>query len=97
MLLTEGGEGGVSVGLLGGGGGWSWSAEMRAARVAASEVLRRVVKSAARVGGRPAMMCGGDESMVPISKVGQSPWWTLAGFVATKMLPLNQFLADFGY
>jgi hypothetical protein len=33
-------------------GGWRiWSAEMRAARVAASAVLRRVVKSAARVGG----------------------------------------------
>ena len=33
------------------GGEWSWSAEMRAARVAASAVPRRVVKSAARVGG----------------------------------------------
>ena len=68
MLLTEGGEGGVSVGLLGGGGGWSWSAEMRAARVAASAVLRRVVKSAVRVGGRSAMMCGGDGGNVVLKK-----------------------------
>ena len=47
MLSTEGGEGGVSVVLR----EWSWSAEMRAARVAASAVPRRVVKSAARGGG----------------------------------------------
>jgi hypothetical protein len=32
---------------------------MRAARVTASAVPRRVVKSAARVGGRSVMMCGG--------------------------------------
>jgi len=35
------------------------------------------------------------ESMVPISKVGQSPWWTLAGFVATKMLPPQSILGRF--
>ena len=51
MLSTEGGEGGVSVVFVAMGGEWFWSAEMRAARVAASVVPRRVVKSAARVGG----------------------------------------------
>ena len=60
MLSTEGGEGGVSVVLVARGGEWSWSAEMRAARVAASAVPRRVVRSVARVGGRSVMMCGGD-------------------------------------
>ena len=63
MLSTEGGEGGVSVvlvALVARGGEWSWSAEMRAARVAASAVPRRVVRSVARVGGRSVMMCGGD-------------------------------------
>ena len=58
--MAEGGDGEVSVVLVARGGEWSWSAEMRAARVAASAVPRRVVKSAARVGGRSAMMCGGD-------------------------------------
>jgi hypothetical protein len=48
--------------------GWSWSAEMRAAHVAASVVLRRVVNSAARVGGRSAMMCGGDGGNVVLKK-----------------------------
>ena len=42
------------------GGEWSWSAEMRAARVAASAVPRRVMWSAARIGGKSAMMCRGD-------------------------------------
>jgi hypothetical protein len=37
---------------------------MRVARVAALAVLRRVVNSAARVGGRSAMMCGGDGGKV---------------------------------
>jgi hypothetical protein len=37
------------------------------------------------------MLCR--DSIVPISKVGQSSWWTLAGFVAS---PLHQFLNDFG-
>ena len=41
---------------------------MRAARVAASAVPRRVVKSAARVGGRSAMMCGGDGGNVVLKK-----------------------------
>ena len=65
MLSTEGGEGGVSVVLR----EWSWSAEMRAARVAASAVPRRVVKSAARVGGRSAMMCGGDGGNVLLCRI----------------------------
>jgi hypothetical protein len=69
VLLTEGGEGGVSVVLLSGGGGWFWSAEMRAARVRASVVLRRVVKSVARVGGRSAMMCGGDGDNVVLHRM----------------------------
>ncbi len=63
MLSTEGGEGGVSVvlvALVARGGEWSWSAEMRVARVAASVVPRRVVRSVARVGGRLVMMCRGD-------------------------------------
>ncbi len=63
MLSTEGGEGRVSVvlvALVARGGEWSWSAEMRAARVAASAVPRRVVRSVARVGGRSFMMCGDD-------------------------------------
>lgn len=69
MLSTEGGEGGVSVVLMAMmGGEWSWSAEMRAARVAASAVPRRVVKSVARVGGRSAMMCGGDGGNVVLKK-----------------------------
>ena len=50
----------MSVVLVTRGGELSWSAEMRAAHVAVSAVPRRVVNSAARVGGRPAMMCGGD-------------------------------------
>jgi hypothetical protein len=37
---------------------------MRAARVTASAVPRRVVKSAARVGGRSVMMCGGYDGNV---------------------------------
>ena len=70
MLSTEGGEGGVSVVLMAMmGGEWSWSAEMRAARVAASAVPRRVVKSAARVGGRSAMMCGGDGGNVVLRRI----------------------------
>jgi len=60
VWLAEGGDGEVSVVLVARGREWSWSAAMRAARVAASAVPRRVVKSAARVGGRSAMMCGGD-------------------------------------
>ncbi len=32
---------------------------MRVARVVASVVLRRVVNSVSRLGGRSAMMCGG--------------------------------------
>ena len=58
--MAEGGDGEVSVVLVVRGGEWSWSAEMRAARVAASAVPRRVMKSAARVGGRSAMMYGGN-------------------------------------
>jgi hypothetical protein len=42
---------------------------MRAARVAASVVLRRVVKSVARVGGRSAMMCGGDGDNVVLHRM----------------------------
>ena len=78
MLSTEGGEVRVSVVLVARGGEWSWSAEMRAARVAASAVPRRVVKSAARVGGRSAMMCGGDGG-----NVVQKKWvlkWVQVGF-----------------
>ena len=69
MLLTGGGEGGVFVVLLSGGGGLFWSAEMRAARVVASAVLRRVMKSVARLGGRSAMMCGGDGCNVVVRKI----------------------------
>ena len=64
VLFTEGGEGGVWVVLLAEGVGCSWSAEMRAARVAALVVLKRAVKSAARVGGWSAMICGGDDDCV---------------------------------
>ncbi len=73
MLSTEGGEGGVSVVLVAlvvRGGEWSWSAEMRVARVAASAVPRRVVRSVARVGGRSVMMCGGDGGNVVQKKWG---------------------------
>ena len=70
MLSTEGGEGGVSVVLMAMmGGEWSWSAEMRAARVAASAVPRWVVMRAARVGGRSAMMCGGDGGNVVLRRI----------------------------
>jgi creatinine amidohydrolase/Fe(II)-dependent formamide hydrolase-like protein len=55
--------------LLSGGGGLFWSAEMRAARVVASAVLRRVMKSVARLGGRSAMMCGGDGGNVVVRKM----------------------------
>ncbi len=68
MLSTEGGEGGVSVVLVARGGELSWNAEMRAARVAALVVPRRVVRSAARVGGRSVMMCGGDGGNVAQKK-----------------------------
>ena len=50
------------------GGEWFWSAEMRAARVLALAVPRRVVKSAARVGGRSVMMCGDDGGNVLVLK-----------------------------
>ena len=75
MLSTEGGEGGVSVVFVAMGGEWFWSAEMRAARVLASAVPRRVVKSAARVGGRSVMMCGDDGGNVVVQKKWVQKWF----------------------
>ncbi len=75
------GEGGASVVLLLGGGGWFWSAEIRVARVAASAVLRRVVKSVARVGGRSAMMCGGDGGNVVVHRMMVRKWCLWVGCV----------------
>ena len=68
MWLAEGGDGEVSVVLVARGGEWSWSAGMMRAACAALTVPRRVLKSAARVGRRSAMMCGGDGGNVCAQK-----------------------------